>query len=37
MIEKEELKAHVINHLKKNMDYDIENLYEVYDITVVEK
>ena len=37
VIEKEELKSQVIAHLKKNMNYDIDNLYEVYDITVVEK
>src|SRR5690606_10952606 len=32
VIEKEELKSQVISHLKKNMDYDIDNLYEVYNI-----
>lgn len=37
VIEKEELKSQVISHLKKNMDYDIDNLYEVYNITVVDK
>jgi uncharacterized hydrophobic protein (TIGR00271 family) len=33
----EEAKARVIQHLKKNMNYDIDNLYEVYDITIVEQ
>lgn len=36
-IGKEEAKLRVIEHLRKNMDYDIENLYEVYDINVVDQ
>ncbi|WP_029034499.1 DUF389 domain-containing protein [Salinimicrobium terrae] len=36
-LEKEEVKARVIQHLKKNMDYGIDNLYKVYDIKVVER
>jgi uncharacterized hydrophobic protein (TIGR00271 family) len=35
--EKEEVKANVIEHLKKNMEYDLDNLYEVYDINIVER
>lgn len=34
---KEEVKAQIIEHLKKNIDYDVENLYKVYDINVVER
>lgn len=37
VIEKEEVKAKVVEHLKTNMNYKIENLYEVYDIKVVER
>ena len=37
VIAKEALKAQVITHLKQHMNYDIENLFEVYNITVVEK
>ncbi len=36
-IEKEEARKRVIEHLKKNMDFDIENIYKVYDIKVVER
>ncbi|MFD2517565.1 DUF389 domain-containing protein [Salinimicrobium flavum] len=37
LLEKGEVKARVIEHLKKNMNYDIENLFEVYDIKVVDQ
>ncbi len=36
-IDKEEARKRVIEHLKENMDYDIENLYEVYDIKIVDQ
>lgn len=36
-IEKERAKSEIIQYLKKNMHYDLENLYEVYDINVVER
>lgn len=36
-IEKEEAKARVIEHLKKHMNYDVDNLYEVYDIKIVDQ
>ena len=36
-IKKEEARARVIEYLKKNMNFDVENIYEVYDINVVER
>lgn len=36
-IDKESARARVIEHLKKNMNYDVENLYGVYDIHIVER
>ncbi|WP_423817901.1 DUF389 domain-containing protein [Salinimicrobium sp. TIG7-5_MAKvit] len=36
-MQKEEVRARVIEHLKQNMNYDIENLYEVYEISIVEQ
>lgn len=36
-LEEERVKAQIIEHLKNNMHYDFENLYEVYDINVVER
>lgn len=36
-MQKEEAKVRVIQHLKKNINFDIENLYEVYEIKVVDQ
>ena len=36
-LKKEEAKAEIIKTLKKNMVFDVENLYEVYDINIVER
>ena len=37
LLEEKEVKANIIEHLKKNINYDVENLYKVYDINVVER
>lgn len=36
-LNKEKAKAEIIEHLKQNMQYDVGNIYEVFDINVVER
>ena len=37
LIKKEEAKTQIIEYLKKNINYDVENLYMVYDLNIVER
>ena len=37
LLEDEEVKTKIIEHLKENMNFDVENLYKVYDINIVER
>lgn len=36
-MKKEEAKTKIIQHLKRNMNYDYDNLFEVYDIKIVDQ